>query len=1152
MPSSFTGSFPRVSPVSPGQVLASSQHNLLAGSINRRILSGLADMPWRSVYAWHSVVRNLRLSSGFLTPAEDEWWWYYGLLSETDSDWPTAGVGDPEGLSTSNPLVAYFYGQGTLDDEKERGDEIPLREFLGAPAPSTPLEVWDLGKLQRGAINTSDLTNFDFAPAMYAARLVDSFNSGIDALEWKHKTAGGKIDTVNRFIREKGQQWNQMREQFLNEWRGTDDERQANKYWDPKKLTIDYGKILTSQYFLAPSYGTATGSGGSPVAQYPLFEWDADAAAGTYGIYTMPGPVEVSQITNHASFVFAGIIVKGISLTAPKSIQVELDGVAVEVVTVDATTDEVDIWWPEAKTGQLKFKLLDAISGPEDVWVEVAELLDHKPELVDVFMLVRAVTIRSSSPSIYRGKIVSDAKDISDAYFINGCIVNGPTAAFVQETKLAKYAPYQAARDFIVDFFRVIYYDRLKGYHVNGDGNSVLTFDRRGNNASNADIFQNLGPRAAAVTLVQQDVLYKVKATGGSPSGTIGYDGESYSENETFRGTEHHDLDFTNATDLGVFEEEFLIDIDDIPPTGHSNEWIFSIGGQTVYKDTSSATYKPDAYGNILGAMHDRCHTFSTAWKGTTGTTSGKELNKYGNHSLGAQAIVQRAETPPAYRYEGDDTPYFNNTGNANPLIVTADGASQADCRDSIYLGGNVNLVGEGDCDGISAHYESCKVFKAPYLIKSIKINASDSNRVDVELRGRLERNESAPATIDDTIGSRASYLSADTGGRSDENTVVALLRWQLESTHDPVRIGDISPNATGPDFDASNVDGAVLCRFFLQKLVPQVHEDGNATVEVHSDTRPIARIWQYIEFVIRASVGGFLNEKKITDTLVYHSTGGGPHGVSSYCDSQDSRDLTMTELLDQIGSTDDKFCLRYSGQNRGGHGPLPSTIMTANQYSEVANALNLLSSARFSIPIYVESRTVTYRDFLSVPLNHAEGFTWATVGWQEPQSAPNPGAWGWDSVPFGASADAFMDFNLNNGNIEVAMQRTNVEWRARPHPKVLEAVPDALRSFVDSLGIGVPIVYEPDQLEGSHLIKTPEPGDLLGDVGETFEVSSPAEACIIGQSGTLKASAPPSGTIVAVTADITDSSGTGIRPSAKVSMGIESLSEGYVRVPVV
>jgi hypothetical protein len=1152
VPSSFSGSFSRVDSVAVDDVLHSGQANQVAKRINQGILSGLGDMHWRCLWAAHSFVRNLRNPSNDvvpLYPPEDEWWQLYGLYKETVYNWPTAGVGDYEGLNQGNPAVGFFFGNpGKNDSEHTRTEDIPLREFLGAPAPSTPLEEWDLGKQQRGAILASDLTDFSKAPAMEVARIFESINSGITPKNAYHKTLGGKIqDSSDEMIHEKGQQWNQMMTQFLNEWRGTDDEREDAGDWNPKELTVAYEEMLDSQWFLAPAYGVSVGSGGAVSAEYPLFEWATPSLPGTYG--SIGNNDNVSNPGD--DFSFYGFLVVGVNVTTFHRVEFEIDGVVVHTTLINAAKPQDFVMFPVGFKGNLKVKLVDGFSSPVDIYVEVAQLMDHKPEVFDLYVYLRMATARSSSPSIYRGKIVSDAKDISDDYFSKGMILNGPSADLPAETNLAKFAPYQAMRDFLISFFRIVNYDRLKGYYVDGDGNSVLVFDRRGKGDSNADIFQNLAPLATPVTQIQEGVLYIVKADGAAPSGDINYDGSNYKIDETFRGNQAQDLDFTGATDLGVYESDFLIDIDDIPKTWISNEWVMSIGGQTVYKDNISATYKPDTYGDILGAFHDRCHTFSSAMDKTDGTGKGKDFHEFGLSQTTLPDVVTKVETPPGYRYEGDDVPYSTTSRLVNDLIDTADGASSSTCRDSIWdaFGDHsIDDVGSGDCDGISAHYESCQVFKAPYLVKAIRVQTgagSSVHNVEVVINGRLTKSSSAPSSIADSSASRSAYLSTDTGPRTDENTVVACLRWKIDGVDDEERIGDISATADA-DYDPTLVKGAALCRFFFQRLAPHVYDDADIEIQPDRDTKPIAQLWQYHEFVIRASVSGFLDEQRVLDTLTYDA------GPPSLCWNQDSRDLTMAEALSLIGSSDDRLAIRNSGEDRGGYGVLPNTIMRAAAQAEMAQVLNLLTASRFGVPVYLESRTLTWSRFKEVSITNSEGFSIIeNLSWEEPGGAATQGAWGQDSIPFSESAEAWSDILSDGGTLKAYFFRRSVEWRVRPHPKVIEAVPLALRSYVDSVGLGTPILIQDPIKSQVSKLKDPSPGDDIDDVGEIVVIENPAERCMIGQSGTLEAGTPPNGPIIGVTADIDASNGAQLRNSVISSIGINSIAENYIRVPL-
>lgn len=1173
MPSEFPGHFPIVPHIVSGNIAHSKQQDTLGRAINARILSGLGDVTWRSLWAAYSLVRNFRNGDGGspeVFPPEDEWWQLYGLYEETDWDWPAADVGMPTGLNKDSPINSFFFGStGAIEDEDERlNSNVPLRDPpVTGLAPTTPLEFWDLGKEQRGAILSTDLTDFSKAWCMHAARMMEDHNSSIGTLSGFHKTAGGKIqDNSDDWIREKGQQWNQMRTQFMKEYRGTAAERNDDSDWSITDLCVEYERIFNEQWLLAPSYGNSVGSLGDVAAQYPLFEWDLLDAAGTYGVYTWEA-TEYTTWSSRTGFVFVGFILVGSNLGAsPISVAIEIDGVQKFTMSVDSTDPESMIWVPASPlTGDLKIKLLTTLTGSQDIYVEVAELLEFKPEVFDVYVLMRMANARANAPTIYRGNIISSAKDISDSYFNNGCIYNSTNATVPIETKVAKHPQYQAMRDFLMHWFRIINYDRLKGYYVNGEGDSVLVFDRRGMGDSDADIFRNLAPQEdsgaggaskLAVTSILEGVWYEVVATGGSPSGSVTYDGTTYEIGDSFRGTYVTGFTFNSPVNIAVNESHFLIDIDDIDKMGESNEWVFTILGQTPYKDDPLATYKPEAYGNVYGTFHDRCHTFSEAMDGSTGSAKGKAFNKYGSLQSSPSAVVTRCETPPGHRYAGDDVPYWGAGAKVFTQIQTADGASEADCRDSIfteYVSGGVGVddLLSGDCAGISAHYESCKVFKAPYLIKSISWEGSTKWYVEVTLRGRLEKSDTAPASIADTSASRTTYLSTDTGPRTDENTVVALLKWKVDAgTEDEERIGDVSPNADS-DYNAADIRGSVLCRFGMQRLFPKVWNDNDAYVQKTRDRRGYSDHLQYAEFIIRAGVGGFLDEQRIEDTLQYQN----PPLYHAFCDSQDSRDWTMPNLLAKIGSSDDRIAHRKAGESRGGYGVLPHTLGRADQYTELAKCLNELKSSRFEVPVYLESKTTTYWDYGTAEIETIEGFSIVrNHGFVKPTTVRNSPAWTQEFIPFSDSALAYMTIWDGGDGGQVLYYWREVEWRMRPHPKVLEAVPEILRDYVDTLGLALPWLYEPPSLIKSHLDRDPLPGDTaVTDFTTLVTIQDEDEYCEIGQSGTLKPSTPPTGDLAV--SSISSGSPGSVEGDAEsyshAGMHIEQTGETYIRVPV-
>lgn len=1154
MPSEFTDHFPAVSPVNQGDPVASNQQWEFAEAINARILSGAGDAHWRSLFAAYSFTRNFRNhnSGGTVFSPEDEWWTYYGLLPETEYDWPAAAPGDPEGLNVNSPINTYFFGiNPTVDAEDTRLNDVPLRQppAIG-PLPTTDLDYWELGKTQRGGILTTDLTDFSQAPAMYAARTMEDYNTSISEKTLFHKTAGGRIHpSTESMNREKGQQINQMRSRFCSEFRGTAAQREDDPNWTPVELTVQYEAMFASQWFLAPARSELVGSLGAIEYVYPIFEWDAEATAETYG-----DDAGTDNFSPVASFAFAGVILVGENLTGTRRVAIEVDGEDLVTLEVDGTTESSMLWWPDTVTGNVKARLLDTLQPGEDVYVEIAELLEHKPEPFDIDVFIRMSTARSNSPTIYRGKIIDTAPELSAAYFVNGCIYNPTNTQVPTDTKLAKHPHYQAMRDFLLRWFRIVGYQNLKGYYVNGDGNSVLVFDRRGNGADDADLFFDLAPSDSPVTIARPDVYYKV-VSAGTPSGYITYDGKNYELGDKFKGTFAQSIDFTNATQLAVKEDFFLVDPNDIEELGESREWVMSIGGQVVFKDSGSSGWKPDNIGNIYATFLDRCSLLSDSMKGDTGSLAGKELNRYGRGSSVASPIVIRTEIAPGQRYEGDNVPYWGVSARVYTPINTADGASSTDCRDSIFHAGDVDLVEEGDCAGISAHYRSCQVFKAPYLIKEVRVGA-ESQLVEVELQGRLRKTDSAPATIADDETERSDYLTDDTDERSDENTVIGVLSWYVDgNTPDEERIGDFSPNAS-TDYVATDYSGSLLCRFFFQQLMPKVYNDNDNEIQTDRDRRSYHDLPAYGEFVIRAMVGGFVDEPTIEDTLVYHDTGGGPAGASSFCDGQTSRDYTMATLMEAVnanGVGQDRLPIRAENETKG-YGAFPQTKCYHGMWTEMGQALNLLKSCRFGVPVYLESRRMTYWDVYSANIETINGYYIIRgASWRQPTTLRTVDtAYYQDDVPFGDNAESYMTIFNDGSGLKLLCYYSEVQWRMRPHPKVLEAVPESLRSYVDSLGLGVPYVYKAPSQVRSVLIRDPEPGDALIDFTNLDVVQDPAEGCEIGQSGTLAPLTPPTGDIITPLSGGSSGGTIGDAESySQTNMGVESIGETYIRIPV-
>lgn len=161
--------FPRAPLVAAGDKVASKDLAGLAAAINARLTSGLGDPTFRLRYFWLGLFRNIRNpgASGFLYPPTAEFFERYQALDES-VPWPVTSPGDPEGINVSNPVGAFLYGvDGRVNDEASALNTVPLALPDGTQ-PTTPSEIWALGKLQRGAWDPT--TGGTGAPALDAAR----------------------------------------------------------------------------------------------------------------------------------------------------------------------------------------------------------------------------------------------------------------------------------------------------------------------------------------------------------------------------------------------------------------------------------------------------------------------------------------------------------------------------------------------------------------------------------------------------------------------------------------------------------------------------------------------------------------------------------------------------------------------------------------------------------------------------------------------------------------------------------------------------------------------------------------------------------------------------------------------------------------------
>ena len=136
-----------------GDRLKSSHVSDQAEAMNSRLRSGCAE-PWRIVYYFASLFRQIRNSDGDLIPPNLEFFKFYQHINPVDATWPDAAPGDPAGVNVASVLGGYIYGvDPSLKSESEVLDAVPLVIPGSLAQPAKPHEHWLLAKFQRGTVD---------------------------------------------------------------------------------------------------------------------------------------------------------------------------------------------------------------------------------------------------------------------------------------------------------------------------------------------------------------------------------------------------------------------------------------------------------------------------------------------------------------------------------------------------------------------------------------------------------------------------------------------------------------------------------------------------------------------------------------------------------------------------------------------------------------------------------------------------------------------------------------------------------------------------------------------------------------------------------------------------------------------------------------
>ena len=1015
--------FPRVTPVNPGDRITSANVAQLADALNARIRSGLGDAAFRIAFWWLSAFRQLRNpdASRNLWPANAEFFEAYQSLA-ADVDFPESDPGDPEGVNQASLFPWYVYGSsasGRYDESTRLTD--PEQGGLDVRECATLGEAWALGKLQRGAIvpETGQMN----APAFHVARDVFSFVHG--GITPHGKAYGGYIPTPQYLGdcdapggSEQAQQSFQI--QFTNTktntvvtYPGTCPGVDGNVY-QVIDYPLEYYVILNSgqvDWYPKSIWIQGPYTGGNKVAKTEgehlprianrfagEFRGDLDQIRAEYAgradylgrafdvrqflarpYYLAPARAltasadSLTPVYAHAekTNAQAGDTIEthvaspsfwfcATYVQAPSGAVVAAYGPdGVEIARGTTNDDGEAILTYSAGVATVTLKLE---SGSGTVRCETAELLQYRPQTHDLFTVLRIAGARLSDPQGTDGcGLVEDAAaDLWRAYESTGCIPKTRQDGDIQGPMAT--INRNAVFDAARRYSRVarlLRRQNIVGYAVE-NGVSILWVD----------------PISSAST--------KVDALSG----------------------------ITDAI------------AHDAPPEGWSNEWVgfWQFKG---YNPSESSLWKPDAYSDFF-AMSDRCVY------GATPTSVNADLKLHFNSVLPQYSDQFLApEVAPGWRYA--------TTGSGDPRKLNSTASAE--------------------------FFKSCQVYPAPYEIdKAESVREDGRTLVKLTFKQRFQSSETAPEGIPRNVSlwdidvlntEREAYAT-------DENALRDYLAHVADPSH--------QCNATGPGnsaysnaFGSDQPLGTCYPHLWLVQLIPKPYLDGNDSQDP-ADTPITHGHFAAMETYIRVMCEGCVDGKTSADytcatgiaavydytfpTLCYQafgrtSFGTLPTAATDYIDSTEIREDTPI-----------------------GYGPLPTVRMAAEAFNQYASTVNLMSRYRLMLPMKFETQRrqdsgplysvdATYPDGTVTDCN-AIGSNGFLSRFEARTHTPSTVLWTWTpvSVASGQLAAAFASnptYSCASAFTPQFLAGTNAiedDYRFQPlNPDALLAIPSAWRS---------------------------------------------------------------------------------------------------------
>ena len=534
----------------------------------------------------------------------------------------------------------------------------------------------------------------------------------------------------------------------------------------------------------------------------------------------------------------------------------------------------------------LGLKIGSATNSNVSFFIKFAHVLEMKPSAADAYVMMRVATTEGMGSDAGQMDPVGHfncnvAKRVFTNYIRYGVaytLTEGKTL-YQNEAYVSANPVYESVRKFINNNVKMADRNSLVDYEVDGDGNSVLYFQRyaMGMKNTGVDIFRGMGPsidevgnrnmigsKAEVFTPIVKGQIYIVIDSGRNTNEYIQYcNGTSlikYKHGSTFIGGDYYYVSKYSSQTIGVYELDGIVSGDlaynnpkqkilvdgkkQTSPGNISNEWTMFMT-YNLYHWSNSSAWKPEMYGDIMGALNARCLTSSKALENNSRTS--KNVKKHlANVTWRPNDIPLVVEAPSGYNY-----------------IESANTSMQ-------YSAWKENI------EYPRSFASSCKIYQPPYqILSTTRVNGKDprSEIIKVTLKGRLFNYHptALKGRVSENLNAVAQLFSSDKDGvRSDENAVFDYLLHKL--------IGNSCPRSIIGDVSLDNQNfwskhrpfGCCYPRFYFNKLIPLVQ----AGTPMYSDH------YRQMEYYLRAMSNGFINKssemtaEEVRDIITNQNTG--------------------------------------------------------------------------------------------------------------------------------------------------------------------------------------------------------------------------------------------------------------------------------------